>query len=122
MAYESSRMKFKYKTSRAFGVKYEEDKEEFIHTMADRWASAVRTYFAEWDRIKIAFGNRIPKLQRVMYRAMVFEALKAVKEQGVDPDTILDKYEALGVDRALAEEILRYLGLYEAKATQEVTR
>lgn len=119
--YEISRLKITYKIFRTHGLDDKVYKEQFMATAGDRWHTKTRTYFAEWDRVKEHFGSRIPKLDRVKYRAMVLEALKKVKEMNVDPEVIIEKYVSLGCDRALAEEILRFLGLYEAKLTREAT-
>lgn len=107
-------LKYAYKLKRTHGLDEKLDKEAFMAGVPTRWESKARRYFEEWDKVVQRFGDRIPKLDRVKYRAMVFRAIKAVHEMNGDVRAVVDHFVTLGVDRALAMEILAFLGLIEA--------
>ncbi len=82
-------------------------------------AAGYSVYHNLYERLKKAFGKRIPPAQLGLYRAALFAMYNAV-QSGYPVEGVIEKFsnpKTGGLDRQLLEEIARYFGLLR-RATQ----
>jgi len=89
-------------------------------TMAE-YATGYSIYHDLYERLKKAFGNRIPPAQLGLYRAALFAMYNAV-QRGYPVKGVIEKFsnpKTGGLDRQLLEEIARYFGLLREAPQKE---